>query len=84
MPANRGVKLGGPYRYVRHPMYAGYLLCHVAFLLLNPSPWNLVVYALCDGLQVPRILAEERLLCRDGTYAAYRARVRWRLIPGVF
>ena len=28
-PANRGVKMGGPYRLVRHPMYAGYLAAHV-------------------------------------------------------
>ena len=31
--ANRGVKASGPYRLVRHPMYAGYALTHVGFLL---------------------------------------------------
>jgi protein-S-isoprenylcysteine O-methyltransferase Ste14 len=84
VPANRGLKLGGPYRFVRHPMYAGYLLSHVAFLLMNPTGWNLAVYVLAYGLQTPRILAEERLLSRDADYRAYRARVRFRLIPGVF
>ncbi len=31
--ANRGVKISGPYRLVRHPMYAGYILTHIAVLL---------------------------------------------------
>lgn len=84
IPANRGLRLGGPYRLVRHPMYAGYLLSHLAFLLVNPTPWNLGVYALCYGVQMPRLMAEERLLGRDPAYREYRASVRYRLIPGVF
>jgi protein-S-isoprenylcysteine O-methyltransferase Ste14 len=84
IPANRGLKLGGPYRLVRHPMYAGYLLSHLAFLLMNPTPWNLAVYALCYGVQLPRLMAEERLLSRDPAYDRYRASVRYRLFPGVF
>jgi protein-S-isoprenylcysteine O-methyltransferase Ste14 len=84
VPANRGIKLGGPYRIVRHPMYAGYLLTHIGFLALNPSGWNLAAYAICNGLQVVRLLAEERLLGRDPSYQAYVATVRYRLIPGVF
>ena len=35
--ANRGVKASGPYRLVRHPMYAGYALTHVGFLLAGPN-----------------------------------------------
>jgi protein-S-isoprenylcysteine O-methyltransferase Ste14 len=84
VPAHRGLKLEGPYRFVRHPMYAGYLLGHLGFLLLNPGPWNLAVYALSYALQIPRLLAEERLLGRDPRYRAYQAGVRYRLIPGLF
>jgi protein-S-isoprenylcysteine O-methyltransferase Ste14 len=84
VPANRGLKVFGPYRYVRHPMYAGYLLSHLAFLLVNPTWWNIAVYGLCYGLQVPRLLAEERLLRRDPGYCAYESVVPWRMIPGVF
>ncbi|HZT80428.1 MAG TPA: isoprenylcysteine carboxylmethyltransferase family protein [Gemmataceae bacterium] len=84
VPANRGLRLAGPYRFVRHPMYAGYLLGHLGFLLMNPTWWNLAVYALCYGLQVPRLLAEERLLSRDPGYREYRAKVRYRLVPGIF
>jgi protein-S-isoprenylcysteine O-methyltransferase Ste14 len=84
VPAHRGLKLAGPYRFVRHPMYAGYLISHLAFLAINPTLWNLGVYAFCYGVQIPRLLAEERLLSADPNYCAYRARVRYRLIPGVF
>ncbi len=84
VPAHRGLKVSGPYRFVRHPMYAGYLLSHLAFLLVNPTWWNLAVYGLCYGVQVPRLLAEERLLRRDPNYSVYEKAVRSRLIPGVF
>ncbi len=84
VPANRGLKLAGPYRFVRHPMYAGYLLSHLAFLLMNPTLWNVALYVFADGLQIPRLLAEERLLSKDPQYRSYQEAVRWRLIPGVF
>ena len=82
--ANRGLKLFGPYRYVRHPMYMGYLLTQVGFLLMNPTFWNLAVYGVCYASQIPRLLAEERLLSHDPRYSEYMAAVRYRLIPGVF
>jgi protein-S-isoprenylcysteine O-methyltransferase Ste14 len=84
VPAHRGLRLAGPYRFVRHPMYAGYLLSHLAFLAMNPSWWNLAVYSLLYSLQIPRLLAEERLLQGDPQYRAYSFNVRFRLIPGVF
>lgn len=83
-PANRGVKVGGPYRYVRHPMYAGYLMVHIGFLSLTPSLWNLFVYGVSWAAQIVRLLAEERLLAADPKYAAFQAEVRYRLAPGVF
>jgi protein-S-isoprenylcysteine O-methyltransferase Ste14 len=84
VPAHRGLKVSGPYRFVRHPMYAGYLLSHLGFLAVNLTLWNVAVYALCYSLQVPRLLAEERLLARDPDYRRYLDAVRYRLIPGVF
>ena len=84
VPANRGLKLTGPYQFIRHPMYAGYLLSHIAFLLMNPSFWNLMVYSVCLALQIPRLLSEERLLGQDSKYFEYQTIVRYRLIPGLF
>lgn len=82
--ANRGVKRDGPYRLLRHPMYAGYAATQAAFLLLNPSPWNLGVYALSWSVQILRIGAEEQLLLQDAAYRAYAEKVRYRLIPGLY
>jgi protein-S-isoprenylcysteine O-methyltransferase Ste14 len=84
VPAHRGLQLSGPYRFVRHPMYAGYLVSHAAFLLMNPSLRNTAVYGGCYALQIPRILSEERLLARDPAYREYQRAVPYRLIPGVF
>ena len=84
VPANRGLKVEGPYRFVRHPMYAGYLLSDVGFLLMNPSVRNLALYVGSLALQIPRLLAEERLLGRDEAYRRYQSAVRYRLVPGVF
>jgi protein-S-isoprenylcysteine O-methyltransferase Ste14 len=82
--ANRGVRVGGPYRLIRHPMYAGYLLLHIGFLLSNPSWWNAAIYLICQACQVGRILAEERLLGKDVKYRDFAAQVRYRIIPGIF
>ncbi len=82
--ANRGLKFSGPYRFVRHPMYFGYLLGHLGFLTLNPTLWNFIVYTVCYSMQVPRLLAEERLLGRDSRYVEYARTVRYRLVPGLF
>ena len=82
--ANRGLCMSGPYRLVRHPIYMGYILLHTGFFLLNPTSWNLVIFAALYTLQIPRVLAEERLLGQDPEYQSYMQKVRSRLIPGVF
>ena len=82
--ANRGVKVIGPYRFVRHPMYAGYTLTHIGFLLAMPSSQNATVYACALFFQIARLLQEERILKEDPVYRDYASRVRYRLLPGVF
>lgn len=82
--ANRGVVVGGPYRYVRHPIYLGYLATHAGFLLSNWSLRNLAVYLAVYLFQVARIFAEERILMTDCRYREYSRNVRYRVIPGVF
>ncbi len=82
--ANRGIVVSGPYRVVRHPIYLGYLVTHVGFVLSNWSVRNLVVYAVAYCFQIARIYSEERILAEDESYCAYRTRVRYRLLPGIF
>ena len=82
--ANRGVKKGGPYRLVRHPMYAGYVMTQIAFLLTNPSAWNAAIYGFALACQIGRIVAEERVLVRDPSYRAFAAAVPYRLVPRIF
>ncbi|MHB2169160.1 methyltransferase family protein [Alsobacter sp. R-9] len=82
--ANRGVKVEGPYRIVRHPMYAGYVLTHIGFLLAGPTLNNVVVVAAAWIVMVFRIEAEEAMLKDDPAYAALMGRTRYRLIPGLY
>ena len=83
-PANRGVVSSGLYRFVRHPIYLGYLITHVGFVMANPADWNLLVLAAADVALLLRAKCEERTLAADHAYRAYMDRVRWRLVPGVF
>jgi protein-S-isoprenylcysteine O-methyltransferase Ste14 len=84
VPANRGVVVRGPYGFVRHPIYLGYLISHVAFFLAQPTLWNAAVILIGDGSLIARALMEERVLSRDAAYASYCRRVSWHLVPGVF
>lgn len=85
LPAVRGVVTGGPFRYLRHPAYAGELGMVAACALASPRPWlALPLVPLAAGLIAARIQAEERLLSALPEYQAYAARVRFRLIPGIW
>jgi protein-S-isoprenylcysteine O-methyltransferase Ste14 len=83
VPADRGLQMVGLYAFVRHPMYVGYVVTHLGFLLAAPSAWNAAVYAVTWGLFVGRIILEERFLSVNPDYRAYCGKVRYRLIPGV-
>ena len=83
VPANRGVKKGGAYRFVRHPMYTGYVLNHIGFLMLFFSAWNLVIYATCWVLLYLRAIEEERFLLKDPEYVDYANSVKARIVPGL-
>lgn len=83
-PANRGVVSTGLYRFVRHPIYLGYLLTHVGFALEYPADWNLVVLAAADIALMFRAVCEEKTLALDPDYREYMQKVRWRVMPGVF
>ena len=84
LPANRGVVCRGVYQVMRHPIYAGYLITHAAFLIAHPVGWNLLVLVASDTALLVRAIYEERTLARDPEYASYMTNVRWRVLPGVF
>ena len=75
----------GPYAIVRHPMYAGSLLYLLGMPFALGSYWGLLVLAATMPFLIWRLFDEERFLSRNlPGYTEYCAKVRWRLMPGVF
>lgn len=83
VPGNRGIRQGGLYRWVRHPVYASELTVFFGVVLANPTWLNAAIWVCECCLQLARAKAEERFLSSDPLYAAYSARVRYRLVPGI-
>ena len=84
LPANRGIVASGPFRLMRHPVYAGWLLLMSGFAIVHPSARNALAIGLALPFMVWRIMQEEDLLSRDPDYCAYMRRTRFRLIPRLF
>ena len=82
---NHSVVSSGPYALVRHPGYAGVLLSHLAVPFALGSIWASLPAAVGTVFFVVRTSREDRML-RDRLvgYREYQARVRWRLLPGVW
>ncbi len=85
--AERGQTLisTGPYHYVRHPMYAGGLLLFLGTPLLLGSWYGLLLVLILIPAGAVRAVLEERVLREElPGYAAYMARVKYRLIPYIW
>jgi len=66
-------------------MYAGGLLYLLGTPLALGSYWGLLVLAAMAPFLLWRLFDEERFLSKNlPGYAEYCAKVRWRLVPGVF
>jgi len=75
----------GPYALVRHPMYAGSIILYVFSPLALGSWWAMIPALPIIPVLIVRLLNEEEILLRDlPGYAAYRQKVRFRLLPGVW
>ena len=85
MERNHTVATGGPYRYVRHPGYVGYVMASFATAVALGSLWALIPAGLTMCLLVVRTALEDRTLQEelDG-YKEYAQRVRYRLLPGIW
>lgn len=75
----------GPYAHVRHPGYVGFAGWILATPLLLGSAWAFIPAALAlIGLVVRTALEDRTLHAELPGYPEYAARVRFRLIPGVW
>ena len=75
----------GPYRFVRHPGYAGNILALFGIVLALGSVWTLVPAVVALIIAVIRTVLEDLTLQKELTgYRDYARRVHFRLIPGVY
>ena len=75
----------GPYRFVRHPGYAGGLLGFILIPLLLDSLWAFLPAGLLAVVMVVRTALEDKTLQAElPGYAGYAQHTRYRLIPGIW
>lgn len=75
----------GPYRFVRHPGYAGALWTYLATPILFDSLWAFIPSLLLFAVLVLRTSLEDRTLQAElPGYAEYAQRTRYRLFPGIW
>ncbi len=75
----------GPYRWVRHPGYAGALLVYCATPLFLDSMWTFVPALFLTAVLIIRTNLEDRTLQAElAGYRDYAQRVRYRLVPGIW
>ena len=72
----------GPYAYVRHPFYVGFVCWMLSTPLLLGSTWAFILAVLTVVGIVIRTVLEDRTLHRE--LPGYAARIRFRLIPRVW
>lgn len=79
------VATAGPYRFVRHPGYAGILLSHLAMPVLLGSSWAFIPCGVLILVLIVRTVLEDRTLRAElAGYEEYAQRVRYRLLPGLW
>jgi protein-S-isoprenylcysteine O-methyltransferase Ste14 len=84
IPEARRLVTGGPYRLIRHPLYAAEILAACALILARPGLWATITIVPFIAVQMLRAHFEEGLLSRTfPEYAPYAAQTR-RLIPLVW
>ena len=75
----------GPYRWIRHPGYAGALVTYLATPFFLDSIWALLPAVFLTVVLVIRTALEDRTLQEElAGYQEYAGRVRYRMLPGVW
>lgn len=79
------VIVSGPYRFIRHPMYAGLIQLHQSIALILGSTWTIALAALITILFLWRTVLEDQTLRRElPGYEEYATVTRYRLMPGLW
>ena len=82
---NHHVVSSGPYRWMRHPGYAGTIITYLAIPFFLDSLWALVPAIIISALLVLRTAWEDETLQAElEGYQAYARQIRYRLLPGVW
>jgi len=82
---NRTVATGGPYCYVRHPGYVGFIVFNLAAPLILGSFWALIPAGITTVLFILRTAFEDRTLLEElEGYKEYAEKVQYRLLPGIW
>jgi len=83
-PAAAPLVRSGPYRWVRHPLYLGWMLA--VFGTPRMTGDRLAFAAVSSAYLILAVPFEERSLMRafGGDYVRYRRDVRWRIIPFIY
>jgi len=85
-PAERpiGLQITGPYRWVRHPVYLGWIL--IVFGAAHMTGDRLVFAAISSLYLVAAVPWEERSLVQSfgEEYVRYQQQVRWRMLPYMY
>lgn len=75
----------GPYRFVRHPGYAGALIASLTFPMMMSTLWAYAPSAIYLLVLVIRTKKEDEMLLNELVgYKEYSQKTRYRLIPGVW
>jgi protein-S-isoprenylcysteine O-methyltransferase Ste14 len=75
----------GPYRWVRHPGYAGALLSYLATPIFLDAAWAFLPVLFLGTVLVIRTALEDQTLQNQlAGYSDYAQKVRYRLLPGVW
>lgn len=80
------INKNGPYRIVRHPIYAGAACLYIGLILLQNNVTGAVFFGIHIAGFILKAAREDRFLSRaiPAEYRVYKSFVRWRLLPGVW
>ncbi len=87
LQTDRGQKVisNGPYRWIRHPGYAGTILAYLVTPIFLDSYWAILPIIMISILMIWRTALEDQFLQRElEGYRGYASRVRYRLLPGIW